>query len=121
MSRFLSGMRRRRWILRVAVPLAVAIAVVMAAPAFAHYVLIERHYGWGDIDSPHAHVHVCDTKADGYYVKVQYTESGVVKQITDQDGSGGYCPYGHADLGSPSSGQFRLCKVTVGCSEWYSY
>jgi hypothetical protein len=113
--------RGRRRLVPLACCLAVTAAVTAAVPALAHYQPIERHYGWGDIDSPHAHIHVCDTKADGYYVKVQYTEGGVVKQITDQDGSGGFCPYGHADLGSPSSGQLRLCKVTVGCSEWYNY
>lgn len=107
--------------LRVAVLLAIGVVLLSAGVAAAHFTQIDRHYGWGNIDSGHAHIHVCDTKADGYYVKVQYTEDGVVKQITDQDGSGGLCPYGHADLGSPANGQFRLCKVTVDCSEWRQY
>jgi hypothetical protein len=106
---------------RIALVVALGAMLLTAGVATAHYNRIDRHYGWGDIDQPHAHIHVCDIKADGYYVKVQYTEDGTVKQITDQDGSGGLCPYGHADLGSPANGQFRLCKVTVDCSEWYQY
>lgn len=109
-------------LLRVSLVLAVGVVMLAAGVAAAHYNRIDRHYGWGDVDAGHAHIHVCDIEADGYYVKVQYTATGgEVRQITDQDGSGGLCPYGHADIGSPANGQFRLCKVTVDCSVWYQY
>ena len=106
--------------LYLALGLVAVLALVLATTAFAHATRIDRHYGWADVDQWHAHAHVCDTKADGYYVKVQYTFNSEVRQLTDQDGSGGLCPYGHADL-TGAAGQYRLCKVTVDCSEWKPY
>ena len=112
-------MSNRRRIHSVIV-LSVLVALFAATAAFAHATRIDRHYGWADVDGVHSHGHVCDTKADGYYVKIQYTFGGEVRQLTDQDGSGGLCPYGHADL-TGGAGQYRLCKVTVDCSEWRQY
>lgn len=111
---------RRRSSVRWAILAGVLAALMAPTTALGHGTRIDRHYGWAEVDGGHSHGYVCDTSADGYYVKIQYTFGGEVRQLTDQDGSGGYCPYGHADLtGQP--GQYRLCKVNVDCSEWKNY
>jgi hypothetical protein len=91
-------------------------AAVTASTALAHPTQIERHYGKAYANE-HWHVSVCDLKSDGYQVKIQVMDNGNLYEKVDPDGAGGYCNH-HDGYYPNGASSYRLCKVTVDCSEW---
>ena len=108
------GIKQVRRRLSRGVMLGIMLAAVASGTALAHATEIHRHYGWAYSDATHDHANACDLSSDGFQVKVQARDGAGLREVTDPDGAGGSC--GHLD--GLNFIEYRLCKVTVDCSEW---
>lgn len=103
--------------------LAMAIPVLVAAPASAHSTCVKKqNRGEGCVSASHTWVTACDTNAEGWGVRTNYvTSRGVRGLVGDANGSKPGCG-GEAPTGGGTIVRYQVCAGPDGanrdCSSW---